>query len=34
VSSATFTSDSQNCGRCGNSCAAGESCLGGMCRKL
>ena len=28
-----FTSDDNNCGRCGNSCSIGESCTGGMCMK-
>ena len=26
-----FTSDDNNCGRCGNSCRIGESCTGGSC---
>ena len=34
VSSIDFISDSSNCGRCGNSCSIGESCLGGSCHKF
>jgi hypothetical protein len=30
-SSIDFTSDDNNCGRCGNSCRIGESCTGGSC---
>lgn len=28
-----FTSDNNNCGRCGNFCSIGESCTGGSCMK-
>jgi hypothetical protein len=31
VSTASFISDSNNCGRCGNHCSFSESCTGGSC---
>jgi hypothetical protein len=34
VSSSAYLSDSQNCGRCGNICSIGESCIGGSCMQL
>lgn len=31
VDTSAFLNDSQNCGRCGNSCSISESCTGGSC---
>lgn len=31
MDTADFMSDSSNCGRCGNMCSIGESCVGGTC---